>query len=110
MVGVPMFSGFISKLLFSQAAVESKHKMLITLISLAVSTILNAIYFMKTVIVLYTPESRRVIKDKNYKNITVFDQSAKSVALVLFVILNVALGLCSEPIVKLIETGLKMFS
>lgn len=110
MVGVPMFSGFISKLLFSQAAVESKHKMLITLISLAVSTILNAIYFMKTVIVLYTPESRRVIKDKNYKNITVFDQPAKSVALVLFVILNVALGLCSEPIVKLIETGLKMFS
>ena len=55
MVGVPMFSGFISKLLFSQAAVQNDGKMLPTLIVLGISTILNAIYFMKTVIRIYTP-------------------------------------------------------
>ena len=57
MVGIPLFSGFISKLLFSQAAVQSQMKMLPALIVLAVSTVLNAIYFMKTVIRIYTPVS-----------------------------------------------------
>ena len=55
MVGVPLFSGFISKLLFSQAAVQNHAKMLPALIVLGISTILNAIYFMKTVIRIYTP-------------------------------------------------------
>ena len=50
MVGIPMFSGFVSKLLFAQAAVLVPNwKLLPTLIVLAVSTILNAIYFLKTV-------------------------------------------------------------
>lgn len=47
MVGVPMFAGFISKLLFAQATVNNTLKMLPTLIALAISTILNAIYFKK---------------------------------------------------------------
>ena len=68
MVGMPMFSGFISKLLFAQAAMESTHKMLPTLIALAISTILNAIYFMKTVIRLYTPEKRAVLKKREFQN------------------------------------------
>ena len=55
MVGVPLFSGFISKLLFAQAAVQNHTKMLPALIVLGISTILNAIYFMKTVIRIYTP-------------------------------------------------------
>lgn len=56
MVGIPVFSGFISKLLFAQAGVgvENTAKMLPTLIALAISTVLNAVYFMKTVIRLYT--------------------------------------------------------
>lgn len=55
MVGVPLFSGFISKLLFAQAAVQNHVKMLPALIVLGISTVLNAIYFMKTVIRIYTP-------------------------------------------------------
>ena len=58
MVGFPLFGGFISKLLFGQAAMENVHKMLPTLIALAISAILNAVYFMKTVIRIYMPEIR----------------------------------------------------
>ncbi len=109
MVGVPMFAGFISKLFFSRAAVGHTVKMLPTLIALAISTILNAVYFMKTVIGIYTP-----MKDRErlalYREIPVRQQPVKSVALILFILLNVALGLNSEPLIKLIEMGLEMFS
>lgn len=55
MVGFPMLGGFISKILFAQAAVGHAYKMLPTLIALAISTILNTVYFLKTVIRIYTP-------------------------------------------------------
>lgn len=110
MVGIPMFSGFISKLLFAQAAVASPNKSLPTLIALAISTILNAVYFMKTVIRLYTPEKKKVIAKKNFRTITMREEPVKSAALVCFIILNLLLGLSSDPVMELIRNGLEMFS
>lgn len=110
MVGFPMFSGFTSKLLFAQAGVESGNKMLLTLIALALSTILNAVYFMKTVIRIYTPEKRAVLVKKGFCNVEMKAQPAKTFALICFVVLNLFLGLCSEPIVRLFSKGLAMFS
>ena len=103
MVGIPTFSGFVSKLLFSQAAILADSKMLITLIALAISTILNAIYFMKTVIRIYSPvENEQPISLKIKNPVYV-------VSIVFFVILNVVLGMWSTTIVSLIESGLGMF-
>lgn len=110
MVGFPMFSGFTSKLLFAQAGVESGNKMLMTLIALALSTILNAVYFMKTVIRIYTPEKKAVLEQKGFCNVTMGGQPAKSFALICFIVLNLFLGLGSEPIVRLFSEGLAMFS
>ena len=110
MVGFPMFSGFISKLLFAQAAVENRHKILITLIALAISVILNAVYFIKTVIRIYTPERSEVIREKGFEQISFWEQPAKSFALICFILLNLLLGLSSEPIIRLIELGLGMFA
>ncbi|MGN0377560.1 MAG: complex I subunit 5 family protein [Suilimivivens sp.] len=105
MVGVPMFSGFISKLLFAQAAVQNHAKMLPVLIVLAISTILNAIYFMKTVIRIYTP-----VEDTPYEKVTFKDMKLYAVTLIFFIILNVLLGISSQPVVDLIEQGLSMFA
>ncbi len=110
MVGFPMFAGFISKILFAQAAVESLHKVLPTLIALALSTILNAVYFMKTVIRIYTPEKKSVAAQKGHTMIRIMDNPVKSAALVCFILLNLILGLCSEPIVRLFQNGLNMFT
>ena len=104
MVGMPMFSGFISKLFFAQAAAGHTYKMLPTFIALAISTVLNAIYFMKTVIRIYTPVSRgmgRVVPIK--------EQPVKSAALIFFILLNLILGLNSEPILQMLRSGLAMF-
>ena len=110
MVGVPLFSGFISKLLFAQAAVQNNVKMLPALIVLGISTILNAIYFMKTVIRIYTPEKREVVVGKGFEEIHIWEQPAKSIALICFIVLNLLLGLSSEPVINLIEQGLQMFA
>lgn len=105
MVGVPMFSGFISKLLFAQAAVQNNVKMLPALIVLGISTILNAIYFMKTVIRIYTP-----VEDGKYESIKFKDMKSYTVTLICFILLNVILGVSSQPVVDLIGQGLAMFS
>ena len=105
MVGVPLFSGFISKLLFAQAAVQNDVKMLPALIILGISTILNAIYFMKTVIRIYTP-----VEERKYESITFKDMKLYVAALACFIILNVVLGVSSQPIADIIGQGLAMFS
>ncbi len=108
MVGIPMFSGFISKLLFAQSAMGHTHKMLPTLIALAISTVLNAIYFMKTVIRIYTPVPEGM-ELTEARNIPAKENPVKSATLILFIVLNFVLGLNSEPVIRLIEAGLGMF-
>ncbi len=104
MVGIPLFSGFISKLLFSQAAVQSNMKMLPALIVLAVSTVLNAIYFMKTVIRIYTPMESR------YPSVSIKKNRLYAFTLLCFMVLNVVLGMCSQPITDWITQGLSVFA
>ncbi len=112
MVGIPLFSGFISKMLFAEAAVQnSLSKMLPTLICLAISTVLNAIYFMKTVIRLYTPKSRKVKKTEAGEAAIVSfrEHPLYNFTLILMIALNVLLGCCSQPIADWIISGIGMF-
>lgn len=107
MVGIPMLGGFISKLLFAQAGlVAEPNKTISTLIVLAISTILNAIYFLHTVIRIYTP-----IWDET-KVISVRIKATFGVGLALFclIFINFVLGLCSQPITNLILQGIQMFA
>jgi multicomponent Na+:H+ antiporter subunit D len=104
MVGLPFFTGFISKLLFAQAAVQNQGKMLPALIVLAISTILNAIYFMKTVIRIYTPV------ESDYECFTLGRQKRFACAALLLVVLNVYLGTMSQFLVDMIGKGLGMFA
>ena len=111
MVGIPIFSGFVSKLLFARAAIiNPTWKMFPTVIVLAISTILNAIYFLKTVLRIYTPEDPSVEKEKGYYSIDWKKQKLYCVTIILFVILNLILGMNSQPIIHLIETGLANFA
>lgn len=104
MVGIPLFSGFISKLLFAQSAVNNQGKMMPALIVLAISTILNAIYFMKTVIRIYTP-----VEEKG-ECITWKQEKLYGVTCICFIALNIVLGVLSQPIVDWIQMGLGMFA
>ena len=110
MVGIPIFAGFISKLLFAQAAIEgASWRMFPAIITLGISTILNAVYFMKTVLRIYTPISVEEEKEKGFERIHWNQQKVYTIAIILFIALNVFLGTNSKPILQLIEAGLRNF-
>ena len=111
MVGIPMFSGFVSKLLFAEAAVlVANWKLLPTLIVLAVSTVLNAVYFLKTVVRIYTPVDPEIIREKGYFSLKFPEQKLYCLTIVLFILVNLILGMNSQPIIRLIEEGLRNFA
>jgi len=111
MVGIPLFSGFVSKLLFAEAAVlVPSWKLLPTLIVLAISTVLNAVYFLKTVIRIYTPANREEVREKGYFCLRFPEQKLYAVTVVLFILVNFILGMTSQPIISLIAEGLHHFA
>lgn len=135
MVGLPMLSGFISKLLFTMSALGSPGKMLWTITALVISTVLNAVYFLRAVITLYTgrqemctpgtdaagndavktgeagtdAEKIRTDKTKRYPSASPDNPWTFRLALVGLIALNLFLGLCSQPVVEAIREGLRMF-
>lgn len=114
MVGFPMLSGFISKLLFATSAMQSPNKMLITLIALAVSTVLNAIYFLRLLIGLYRPAKSGSFVEETAPQADAEARQAVNApgfraAILSLIALNLILGLFSQPIVRAITDGLAMF-
>ena len=107
MVGLPMFSGFISKYLFATAAMEANpKKVFLILFVLAISTILNAIYFIHTVVTIYTPvEDTEKEQERRHWH----EKPWVTISLVIFIGLNFMLGIFSQPVVDLITSGLRMF-
>lgn len=112
MVGFPMLSGFISKLLFATTALESPHKMMPTIIGLAISTVLNAVYFLRLVITLYSKPSWTAGKIQGGELLEGESRRANhplGAAICCFILLNLFLGLMSQPVVRAIAAGLAMF-
>ena len=106
MVGFPMLAGFISKLLFATSVLQSPNKMIITLIGLAVSTTLNAIYFLRLVITLYSREGDRDARGAAERSAVSKSSWKLRLAVLCFIFLNLILGLKSQPIVQAIAAGL----
>lgn len=107
MVGVPLFAGFISKWYLTSAALESLEsstiKMAVSVIVLAISTILNALYFIRAVISVYTP------RNEHYNDPTFRPGKIFCFGMACFIVINFVLGLASYPIIEIIEKGLGMF-
>ncbi len=105
LVGVPVLGGFISKLVFSNAAFTyGGVHMWVLLLALAVSTLLNVLYLMKTVITLYRPA-----RENFHLTVEKPDRTAVC-AMVGFVVLNVMLGVLSQPILTILLDGLHLFA
>ncbi|MDD3335417.1 MAG: proton-conducting transporter membrane subunit [Eubacteriales bacterium] len=105
LVGIPILGGFVSKLYFSQAAFEYGGVHLWVMLSaLALSTFLNVLYFMRTVITLYRPPK------KGFQP-PAFRKDPRTVtALWIMTALNFLVGLLAQPIVMAITRGLRMFA
>ena len=106
MVGIPLFAGFTSKVYFASAALEGvRAKQIITLVALAISTILNAMYFVRMTISVYTPEMNEQYEDRSFRAGSLYHLS-----MVVFILIVLTLGILSNPIVDWITRGLEQFS
>ncbi len=106
MIGIPIFAGFSSKLQFGLAAAgsDSHIKLIAVMLTLAVSSVLNALYFIRTIIRIYSykePDSRTKVQDKVEKSYVI--------PMGILTAGNLLLGLFSWIIVDLIQRGLQMF-
>lgn len=114
MIGIPLFSGFISKFCFAAAAFGNPSFLFPTLLVLTLSTVLNALYYLPAIACIYSHHGEGA--DVHSSGDTHFDDSvplkfvktplAYKTALILFIALNFALGICSQPVLNAIENGL----
>ena len=106
MIGVPLFAGFISKLYFAIAAVQapSTGKIIIILAALAISMILNAMYFLPSVIAIWT----RAEKDETSVPKKAQIAPTFAFAIVLFIVVNLVLGINYRPIIEVMEMGIEL--
>ncbi len=102
MIGIPSLAGFSSKILISSAAAEKGGVMsVVILIFLAISTVLNTLYFLRTVINIYSPSEHHEKTEKvNYEYIF---------SLLSLAGLNFFLGICSIPVCNAIVKGIGLF-
>lgn len=122
MVGIPIFAGFAAKLFFAVAAVETGDgpTLFVTMVALAVSSVLNAIYFIRTVTRIYS--EGRGGADISAPSLYAVQHNAEPeevlwelrrlyywVPALALTAANLFLGLFSWVTVDLIQRGLAMF-
>ena len=100
MVGIPLFGGFAAKVNFSTSAIFGDEKIALTLFVLALSSILNALYYLPAVINIWSdrrPDAKRAEKD-----------TSATLAIVLLAAGVLFLGLRFTPVMDLIVRGLEL--
>lgn len=101
MIGIPFFAGFASKYYISMAAMGTGAKMWVALFALAVSTVLNAIYYIRALVVIF-------IRDEGEKHPVHKNSFTYNMGMTVFIIANVLLGLFYNPVVDLIAKGIEL--
>ncbi len=100
MVGIPLFGGFAAKVNFSSASIFGDEKIVLTLLVLAVSSILNAMYYIPALINIWSQSGEGIHpagKDRT-----------STYAIVLLICGVLVLGCAFSPIMDIIVRGLQL--
>ena len=114
MIGIPFFGGFITKLSLVTASVEvGGWRSTLAVAAIILSTILTAIYYINVTAIIFraeekSPTSASEKLREQWKNQIRLDTEYEF-AIVLFIILNLAIGLQSDRLMGVIRTGLALF-
>ena len=102
MIGIPIFAGFSSKLFFALAAADRGGiKLILVMLALAASSLLNALYFIRTLIRIYTQSDS--VKEKVRHHLDY------NIPMAVLTLANLAMGLFSGVFAALIGQGFGMF-
>ena len=106
MIGIPGLMGFTAKLQFATSAIVVPGKTVLTMAALVISTLLNTLYFFRTVIRIYTPAL-----DSPYFGHRVHhkQQCGFTLVAICFIALNLLFGLQSQPVIDLLTQGVSLF-
>ena len=106
MIGIPLTMGFISKYLFGVAAFDLKaFGTFCVLAVLAVSTVLNTMYFARTILRIFRDND----EPERFKNVRIREQRSFVVAAVLFMAANIACGTLAKPLIDILARGMMTF-
>lgn len=109
MIGIPLFGGFVSKLYFASASLPT-NKTALTLLTIALSTVLNALYYVPALLAIWVrppaEEEAALLADVAQEELT-FDRSFTGAAVVLMAAI-IALGILYHPVLDVIEAGLRL--
>ncbi len=106
MIGIPLFAGFVTKLALTRSALGvSSLKCGIALAAIVISTVLNALYYLPSVSILF---ERR--EDGRFEDVHAHNNAGFVFAMIVFMVLNVLIGMHSETILDIIRTGLNVFA
>ncbi len=104
MVGIPLLAGFAAKMFFAGSAVSAGYvKMWAALIVLALSTVLNALYYIPAVAVIWSRPDDKSLPEKHAKCGVSFAVSTAAFMCCVFF-----LGIFYRPVMTLIESGLAL--
>ncbi len=106
LVGIPGLGGFASKVYLAQAGVDAGGwRMIVLLSALAISTLLNVAYMLRTVLTLYRQE-------EGVPTAMVYGGNSVSfaVSMAALMIVNIGLGIFGNEILHLIDQGIRMFA
>ena len=103
MVGMPLFSGFVSKLYISSASAGTPFEAATVASVIVISTALNAMYYFPMIICLLAKGPGAE------KPLPLGKQWVFHAALAVFMAINLFLGFFSQPIFRIIDIGLSVF-
>ncbi|MCR5431426.1 MAG: sodium:proton antiporter [Lachnospiraceae bacterium] len=121
-VGFPLFAGFIAKMLLANASFGEGYKMYIAICAIAISTILNVIYFFRCIINLYAFGG---FEDKDRENSIAGGDTAKEeaeflptryerivhgVSVSVLAVLNLYIGVAPKLLTSILTKGLNVFN
>jgi multicomponent Na+:H+ antiporter subunit D len=109
MIGIPLLGGFVSKLCFSEAALESPF-MAAVLLTIAASTVLNALYYVPAILAIWVRpawEEAQIVMLEVKPEDTRFDRLF-FIAASVFIFLIFLLGIGYHPILNVIEAGIRL--
>ena len=111
MIGIPLFAGFAPKIFLGIGSMESNFHMIVTFLALALSTLLNALYYVPAVVAFWSKPKQQQTQGEE-SMVLQQEKPKKSVFLLssigVFMVLNFVLGIAYGPIMKIITTGLNL--
>ena len=105
MIGIPLFAGFVVKYNLAVAAL-STNRAVLALAALVISTVLNAIYYIPALMVLFK-------KTDKTKKIVMFGDTPDAPFIFsngVFMVCNIIIGITSPAFITLIMSGLAKFA